>query len=137
MQEGLWAPHLFIELAGVPTATYRILKRPRRPVIHQKRARHLLPPQELPIPNPPLLCASMHSPRAPFCTAFHPFCLNFEFFYSTVFAQSIFCYVGVHTGSCEFTGHKYPIRTRDLVIKYKTMDSLEAHMPLDVKEIGI
>jgi hypothetical protein len=45
--------------------------------------------------------------------------------------------VGVHTGSCEFTGHKYPVRTRDLVIKYKTMDSLEAHVHLDVKEIGI
>jgi hypothetical protein len=43
----------------------------------------------------------------------------------------------VHTGSCEFTGHKYPVRTRDLVIKYKTMDSSEAHVPLDVKEIGI
>jgi hypothetical protein len=47
--------------------------------------------------------------------------------------------VGVHTGLYEFTGHKYPVRTRDLVIKYKykMMDSLEAHMPLDVKEIRI
>jgi hypothetical protein len=45
--------------------------------------------------------------------------------------------VGVHTGSCEFTGHKYPVRTRNLVIKDKMMDSLEAHVPLDVKEIGI
>jgi hypothetical protein len=45
--------------------------------------------------------------------------------------------VGVHTGSCEFISHKYPIRTRDLVIKYKTIDSLEAHVPLDIKEIRI
>jgi hypothetical protein len=60
---------------------------------------------------------------------------------SSVVHDSILIYitlrVRVHTGSCEFTGHKYPVRTRDLVIKYKTMDSSEAHVPLDVKEIGI
>jgi hypothetical protein len=43
----------------------------------------------------------------------------------------------VHKGLCEFTGHKYPVRTRDIVIKYKMMDRPEAHVTLEVKEIGI
>jgi hypothetical protein len=34
VQEGLWSPHLSTELGGVPTVIYRMLRRPRRLVVH-------------------------------------------------------------------------------------------------------
>jgi hypothetical protein len=38
------------------------------------------------------------------------------------FNNNSLCCVGVHTGLCEFTGHKCPVRTRDLIIKYNDVN---------------